>query len=665
MKPPDLKQKCQAPTELRTLCSNAIDTVDKLNALIKAFAISNGQHGMPQSEAASCLETAHQVAKSLMPSPGVARTRRDSTPSRVSVLRLPAVVNHPALAFYYAEFLWQRAELESDPKLVTERWEKAARQFSRVVALAPVDVPLKEAAYAAVLSWKYALAVDPHTMRPVWSYDDQQDTSEPVPIPKREQALISAVEDYIRLAKDADVGEVTRLNFLRVGVLLHYEHLEEARPILQAIVTDHLTSEVGEYAVNMLLDTLIRTQRYDELVAWGAQLRSNTKFLRGREELAERLHSIHIISLSKNAELLERDGKYSECGAAYRAIDAEEVNVQNGDAMLYNAGVCFGMAGDSELAIHAFRDLLAKYPRSRHRQKALVGIGNQHEAVANYAAAAEAYEVYAHQYGGELDAPNAMFLAMEYRRALGDDEGVIRIVNDFSMRYGRKLPSEAAAAVFSLVQIYERRGSVQLVKHLQRYLKEFGRQGSKAHLVASYAKLGEAMWKAACRKSVDGRCTSKRFPKAVLKAQFYFKQAIEAAGHVDHNTMERDDESEMVQYWESAAHFYLAEGYNEQQEKSLLAEQLYKEITEEGAALWVIASFARLGQSQRLTDPARATIAYLACLEKSQELKLSNKWTRLCQREVAATRPDLSEAAEVKGRARTFGPVITRSGLSR
>ncbi|NJN53002.1 MAG: hypothetical protein HC809_15800, partial [Gammaproteobacteria bacterium] len=60
----------------------------------------------------------------------------------------------------------QRAEGENNPSKASVLWEDAAKEYTGVVEVNKDPKLVKEAAYAAVLAWKNALAVDPTTARP-------------------------------------------------------------------------------------------------------------------------------------------------------------------------------------------------------------------------------------------------------------------------------------------------------------------------------------------------------------------------------------------------------------------------------------------------------------------------------------------------------------------
>src|SRR6185295_5614374 len=92
-------------------------------------------------------------------------------------------------------------------RAATELWENAAVSFTNVVKTGKVDSKLlKESAYAAVLGWKNALAVDPRVKVTPREYkeDDRGDSKIPEakPIPEREQKMLDAFDVYIQYIKD-------------------------------------------------------------------------------------------------------------------------------------------------------------------------------------------------------------------------------------------------------------------------------------------------------------------------------------------------------------------------------------------------------------------------------------------------------------------------------
>lgn len=274
----------------------------------------------------------------------------------------PTGVASPKLRYHHAELLWKRAE--RDPS----QWTTAAAAY----ALAAHDEALpmaerREAAYARVLALKNALSVAVHVDSS--PRDPTPDPPQPEPIPPEELALIEAFDDYIALGGRPDTDELVTMRFLKGRIYWRYGHLEAAVPALEEVIETAPDHEVAEYAVNLLLDSLNRLQRYDAMKVWVRRLRAEARFagLRGRVEILETLAKQFE---RREAEDLERAGDHAGCGAAYERLADADPQQSQADELRYNAGVCFEQAGRPADARRNYELLLKRYRRSPLAAKA-------------------------------------------------------------------------------------------------------------------------------------------------------------------------------------------------------------------------------------------------------------------------------------------------------
>ncbi len=499
------------------------------------------------------------------------------------------------MQYYFAELLWQRAEYEKNPRLATERWEKAAVAFTAVVESGKVDGKLlKESAYAAVLGWKNALAVDPRTQAPTTTLDEETENAkipEPKPIGEREQKMIGAFDLYIKYIKDPSDDELVMMKFLKARIYWRYDRLEESLPLFYEIVEKHSQHETALYSANILLDSLIRLKKYDDMNQMVQKLLKNEKFLADKDELKERLVGIQAIGMRKAAEQLEKDGKHVACGQAYLDIYDANPTADGMDEVLYSAGVCFEDGKSIGLAIRMYGILDQKFPNSEHNQKALVRMGSAYGAIAHYEKAAQKYELYAKRYGGEKDAPNALQNAVTYRKGIGQDKEAIDDIEAFVKAYKKKMSDEAASAMFGLAGIYEQQGNKDMIiKSYKRYIAEIGKSGGQDRLLIANAKIGELLWEQSCKGGgIDGACVKisreratrkrgksarlglptqcgpeskiklsviDRDKRAVGEAQKYFNTAVSLANK---GALDSSDEGRKAAaiYWMAASKFYL------------------------------------------------------------------------------------------------------------
>jgi len=160
----------------------------------------------------------------------------------------------------------------------------------------------------------------------------------------------------------------------------------------------------------------------------------------------------------RDGEEAAQRGDHAACAAAYlRAFDIDSRD--DGDEFLYNAGVCFELAGEVEPALDAWRRLGKGFPRSKMRPRALVRSGNLLALVVRFEEAAAAFEEYADLYGGEKDARDAMSYAARFRFALGHHQRAIAITRRWLKTYTHKLtPEEEARGFLFIANVQEEMG---------------------------------------------------------------------------------------------------------------------------------------------------------------------------------------------------------------
>ena len=187
------------------------------------------------------------------------------------------------------------------------------------------------------------------------------------------------------------------------------------------------------------------------LVAWFAPLPAHAG-------PAEEERALALAIARRDGEEAAKRGDHAACAAAYlRAFDIDSRD--DGDELLYNAGVCFELAGEIDRALDAWRRLGKGFPRSKMRPRALVRSGNLLALVVRFEEAAAAFEEYANLYGGEKDAREAMSYAARFRFALGHHQRAIAITRRWIKTYGPKLsPEEKARGLLFIANVQEEMG---------------------------------------------------------------------------------------------------------------------------------------------------------------------------------------------------------------
>jgi TolA-binding protein len=538
-----------AQAMLSTAGATNANKVDEIVLLARLYDALKDKKVLPAAEASECHDNAAAMSGEMaraFHSESI-RTKNAETLAYADKLYnvylqvFPDAEDFGETQYYYAELLWSRADSETNPRMQTELWENAAVAFTNVVKAGKVDDKLKkDSAYAAVLGWKNALAVDPRVKsNPVkMKEDDSKDDKvpEPQPIPEREQKMIDAFDIYIDYIKDPNDPELVGMMFLKANMYRRYNQFDKATPILEDIIKKHPNHETAYYSANTILDIYIITHKYDQVNEWAKWFAANPKFLtakadQDRSDIGDRVVDILAISERKIGEQLEEEArksgdfaKYVACGNQYLKIfnDTVKANPDAGekekiDEVLYNAGVCYEEGRSLSAAISAFQELRERFPSSKSSAKALARLGAVYARVAYYKEASTMFEEYARKYAGQDDAYQAMNDAVFYRKGIGDDDKAIENTNYFITKFGGKKKGDAANAFFSMASIYEKRGDMdRVVKHYRDYLKKYGDKGGGDKVVIAYARIGQILWDQSCPvKTVDSSCIKVERARAV------------------------------------------------------------------------------------------------------------------------------------------------------
>ncbi|HEY5937915.1 MAG TPA: tetratricopeptide repeat protein [Kofleriaceae bacterium] len=416
--------------------------------------------------------------------------------------------------YYAAELAWVAAEFEPKARLATERWAAAAQAFT-VVARGKLVEPklVKVAADAAMLAQMKALQVDPTVrQQPI---DDAAYATVPKPkqFPEREQALLAAYDLYLTHVTDPKDDERIDVTFHKANLLRRFDHHEPALAIFEQIIAAHPGHETAEWSAQLALDSYNRLQRYDDMLAFAGRM--TPAFLADKPGLRETVAKLGKQGIRKEAERLEAEGKRTGALAKFVACALKYYDAYNldplasdGDALLYNAGICFEQGRSIGAAMQAYEKLQQLFPNTKLAKRSVARLGNVYASIAFYDKAAAKLEEYATKYAGETDAFDALSDAVVFRRGTGADAQAIDNANRFVRMFGAKQPEKAADAFFSIAAIYEKQGDLaKLARHLKTYIDRHGAAGGNERLVTAWARLGQTLWQSACPvATVDGAC---------------------------------------------------------------------------------------------------------------------------------------------------------------
>ena len=142
--------------------------------------------------------------------------------------------------------------------------------------------------------------------------------------------------------------------------------------------------------------------------------------------------------------------------------------------------------------------------------------------LAYYSKAAENYEEFAGKFPGEGKATEALGNATTFRIGLGESDRAIADMDSFVKFYGARKPQDAAGVYFQMSEVYEKDKKYdELARHLESYLKKWGKEGGPDRQILAHFRLGEMAWKASCSHAAeDGSCLEVKRVAATGRQRF-------------------------------------------------------------------------------------------------------------------------------------------------
>lgn len=463
------------------------------------------------------------------------------------IRRFPKEKDSYLMHYWYAELLFKLGSLDTTP---ASHWYcDAGPIYTDVVKMDPKGTKLKDAAYAAVISWKNCLDIADEGQdakqeaqdaikknkaeRKAAAAQKKDEKEEPAtlvvkPIPDKQQKMLDAFDTYIQYVPDAP--ELPTIKYRRARVFYEYNHIDEALPLFKDLAENYPKSELAIYSANLLLDCLAIKLNFDKahsldyIKQMDAQVDKFQQMpdLTKDKDFDDQLKKIKASLLRKRVEETENKGEYKTAGVLYLQLAERYPDDPKLAELLYNAAINFERARLIGVAIQAREKLISQKPDDPLAKKAIYRVGQSFQSIAAYEKAAEMFETFATKYPGELSKPDdkdptkkidaalALNTAAFFRRGLGQTDKSIEDVNAFIKNYGgrKEYFDQSAGVFFDMGQIYEQRKDYQKLKqHFAEYLKDWATKGGIDRQIIAEVKLGEISWRESCPvPGVNGAC---------------------------------------------------------------------------------------------------------------------------------------------------------------
>src|SRR4051812_18355948 len=217
----------------------------------------------------------------------------------------------------------------------------------------PTAKYLKEAAYAAVISWKNCLSVEDNAQEAI---DDMKKKrgeikeagkkgkeGEPAaevvltaqPISKNKQLMVDAFDTYIKYVPDSP--ELPNIKYRKARIYYEFNHFKEAIPMFRDIAEHHQNSDLAYYSTNLLFDCLSVLKQYDELQA---ALDSYCPMYEEKDATVKSQCGALKSGLTrKRIEIAQAQGRYKEVAAMYMQEAIDYPADPKLDEIYYNAAI--------------------------------------------------------------------------------------------------------------------------------------------------------------------------------------------------------------------------------------------------------------------------------------------------------------------------------------
>ncbi len=395
-----------------------------------------------------------------------------------------------------------------------QAWPECASAYERAAA------SLRDAALAADAAYGAVLCYDRHlgTRQPPPAPADRALTARA--LSAEEQRMASTFRTFACAAPTSPELPVVLYRWAR----LYYEanQFEAASVLFQRVASEHASSEVGEYAANLFLDSLdvlverrgresCRARLTEAEPALARAFCADAATRAAHPDLCPVVDRMFCRGAAARAEQLGRAGRHPEAASAWVELARAERCAPSRDVSLYNAALQYEAARLIGRAIRVRVTLVEALPESPLAPRTKFLIGANYHALAMYDEAARWYERYAREHGARdeactaedrtrslcPDAAEGLQHAVLFRLGLGERDAALEAARLFERLFARRDPSRTAAVVFAIGSIYEDAERWrELGAHSRDFLRRHARAASpdqiaRAHLRMARAPLAE------------------------------------------------------------------------------------------------------------------------------------------------------------------------------
>jgi TolA-binding protein len=372
-------------------------------------------------------------------------------------------------------------------------FERAARTYAAVRDDPAASTWKAEAALSAVISWEGEVTRLQRAgllpVRKVLLSTDRTGAEKitPEPLPEVLQGLVRDSDVYLQRFPAAE--KAPAIAYKAAEVFYTHADFDEARCRFEEVVAGWPTSEVAQFAANLIIESYLTMKDWAAVEEASGRLQSAE--VARNAALNQTLQKFKLGGRFNRAMQLMEAKDYERAAGLFIALVQEDPKHEFADKALYNAASCYEGARRFESALRMYERISIEYPKAALADEALFRVGFNAENTYDFEKAVQRYLQLVDTYPKSKHRKDALYNAA---RALESLQRYDEAAAAFA-RYAKAYPGaeDAAATLFHAALIYERTGDWKReVAALQDFLKRFGRTREHELVVQAHLKMGLA-----------------------------------------------------------------------------------------------------------------------------------------------------------------------------
>lgn len=406
--------------------------------------------------------------------------------------QFPQAKNAYDFEFFLAECLYY-----------SEDYLNAAAQYDKVRDSTLDNKHLEGAALSSVITYEKEIENEEKAGKlPVYELKKAQERKgkppEPKPIAPLRAKMIESSDRFVRLLPSSD--RAPAIAYRAAEVYYRHDQLEEARKRFEAIVQRSPGSEVARYASNLIIESYLAAEDWDNVEKASQRLfdlaskdkPAKPEDAKARDEFLSSMKVFKVGAEFKRAEKLEAEGNFEEAANQYVALVNENQKHEFADKALFNAAVDYEKVKRFESASTVYQRIVDDYPRSELAPRALFRVGVNYEKGYDFPAAIAAYTKLVERYPDSENRADALYNVavtlenmQQYAQA---GQAFKRYATTFDKR------EDAGENFYRAALVYEKmKAWPEEIETLKSFVSKYkNAPAQKERVVEAYLKMGKA-----------------------------------------------------------------------------------------------------------------------------------------------------------------------------